>query len=181
MGKRERRECLISIAKGIIKAGDFFASYVFLSLMVGLMALDPIMRYIVGSPFFWSNEVTTYLMMLMVFNGFGVALAKDKHIRVTLIFSRLPVKIQNLLWVGISLVGLFYVLFLSYALLRLTLTSFEYQVRTATAEMIVYPWQAMAMVGMFVFLAAMAVHAAQKVALVAGKGEEDRKDDKPIF
>lgn len=181
MDKRERREWLLPIARGIIQAGDFFGSYVFLSLMVGLMALDPIMRYIVGSPFFWSNEVTTYLMMLMVFNGFGVALAKDKHIRVTLIFGRLPRRVQDLLWVGISFIGLFYVLFLGYALLQLTLSSIAYNVRTATAEMIVYPWQVMAMVGMFVFLAAMLMHTAQRIGMAAGKRGEEEKIDEPIF
>jgi len=119
MANQEKGNRLFAIGTVIIKAGDFIASYVFLVLMVGLMAIDPIMRYIFGSPFYWSNEVTTFLMMLVVFNGLGVALAKDKHIRVTLIFSRLPGKIQNLLWAGISLVGLFYVLFLGYAVLRL--------------------------------------------------------------
>jgi TRAP-type C4-dicarboxylate transport system permease small subunit len=180
MGKQEKGDRLLGIAMSVIKAGDFLASFVFLVLMVGLMAVDPIMRYIFGSPFYWSNEVTTFLMILVVFNGLGVALAKDKHIRVTLIFSRLPGKIQNLLWVAISLVGLFYVTFMGYALLRLTLSSIAYKVRTATAEMIVYPWQIMALIGMFVFAAAMVMHTAQRVAIAAGKREEDRKNDKVV-
>jgi TRAP-type C4-dicarboxylate transport system permease small subunit len=181
MGRAKNGDRLLAVATGIIKAGDFIASYVFLVLMVGLMALDPIMRYIFGSPFYWSNEVTTFLMMLVVFNGLGVALAKDKHIRVTLIFSRLPVKIQNLFWVGISLVGLFYVLFMGYALLRLTLTSIDYKVRTATAEMAVYPWQIMALVGMFVFATAMVMHTAQKIAIAAGRREAERSDEKAFL
>ena len=114
--KGEKRGRWIAVAKGMIRAGDFLASYVFLSLMVGLMTLDPIMRYIFGSPFYWSDEVTTYLMVLMIFNGFGVAFANEKHIRVMLVFDRLPVKVQNGLWVVICFIGLFYVLFLGYAL-----------------------------------------------------------------
>jgi TRAP-type C4-dicarboxylate transport system permease small subunit len=181
MGKQRKGDRLLGIATGVIKAGDFLASYVFLVLMVGLMAIDPIMRYIFGSPFYWSNEVTTFLMMLVVFNGLGVALAKDKHIRVMLVFNRLPAKIQNLLWVGISFAGLFYVAFMGYALLRLTLSSMAYGVRTATAEMIVYPWQMMALVGMVVFAAAMVMHTAQRVAIAAGKREADGKDDQDVI
>jgi TRAP-type C4-dicarboxylate transport system permease small subunit len=181
MSKRKKGNCLFAVATGIIKAGDFIASYAFLVLMVGLMAIDPVMRYIFGSPFYWSNEVTTFLMMLVVFNGLGVALAKDKHIRVTLIFSRLPGRTQNLLWVAISFVGLFYVLFMGYALVRLTLTSVAYKVKTATAEMAIYPWQVMALVGMFVFATAMVLHTAQKIAAAAGRREAERKDEKPVF
>jgi TRAP-type C4-dicarboxylate transport system permease small subunit len=162
---------LAMVGTGTIRVGYFLSAYVYLTLMVFLMALDPVMRYLVGSPFYWSNEVTTYLMVLMVFNGFGIALIKDKHIRVTLIFDRLPLKVQNIMWVIISVIGLLYVTLLGYTLLRLTISSIEYRVRSATAEMLVYPWQIMAMVGMCIFLVAMIMFLKHKIAVATGRGQ----------
>ena len=130
---------LAQTGTGIIKVGEFLSSYVYLSLMVALMALDPFMRYLIGSPFFWSNEVTTYLMVMMVFNGFGITLIRNKHIRVTLVFDLFPPKIQNVMWVITSLVGLSYVFFMGYALLRLTLSSIEYKVKSATLKCLFIP------------------------------------------
>lgn len=172
MRRRGTTEWLSLVATGIIKTGSFVASYVCLSIMIFLMALDPFMRYIVGSPFFWSNETTTYLLILVVFNGFGITLVKEKHIRVTLIFNRLSRKVQNVLWVIICLAGLFYVSFLGYALIRLTLTSFTYRVRSETAEMLVFPWQMVAVWGLIVFLVAMIMFTVRRIAIASGCGEQ---------
>lgn len=168
---------LTMVGTGIIKTGYYLSAYVYLSLMIILMALDPFMRYLVGSPFYWSNEVTTYLMVLMVFNGFGVVLIKDKHIRVTLLFDRLPIKVQNMVWVFISLIGLLYVIFMGYALLRFTISSINYRVRSATAEMLVYPWQILTMAGMFIFLVAMIMLVVNKIAITTGRGEGSNRID----
>lgn len=173
-------EWLSLVATGIIKTGVLLSSYVCLSLMVILMALDPFMRYMVGSPFFWSNEVTTYLMMLMVFNGFGITLVKERHIRITLIFDRLPSKLQSVMWVITSLVGLFYVSFIGYALLRLTLTSFTFKVRSPTAEMLIYPWQVLAMVGITVFAVAMVMFTVRRIAIASGRRGEEIRIDKSV-
>jgi len=171
-------EWLSLMATGTIKTGVLLSSYVYLSLMVVLMALDPFMRYLIGSPFFWSNEVTTYLMMLMVFNGFGITLVKERHIRITLIFDRLPSKAQSVMWVITSLIGLFYVSCIGYALLRLTLTSFTFKVRSATAEMLIYPWQVLAMVGMVVFAVAMVMFTVRRIAIASERREEEIRIDK---
>ena len=126
---RDTSEMILQIFKTIIRSGGYVSSYFCLVGMIVLMALDPFMRYIVGSPFFWSNEVTTFLMVLVVFNGFGITLVKEKHIRVTLIFNRFPVKIQNFMWIFISSAGIFYVRYLLYALINLVISSYKYEVR----------------------------------------------------
>jgi TRAP-type C4-dicarboxylate transport system permease small subunit len=168
------------VAKNIIKAGDFVSSYVCLPIMLFLIALDPFMRYMMGSPFFWSNEISTYLMVLVAFNSFGVVLAKEGHIRVTLIFGRLSLKVQNVLWVIISLAGLFYVSFLGYALIRLTYSSFTYRVRSATAEMLVFPWQIIATWGLIVFLVAMIGFTVNRIVVASRQGREGIRIDESI-
>ena len=173
MRRRGITEWLSLVARGMIKTGGFLAAYVCLSVMIGLMALDPVMRYLAGSPFFWSNEVTTYLMILMVFNGFGRALLASKHIRVTLIFNRLPGKVQNVLWVIICLAGLFYVGFVTYAIVLLMLSSFTLGVRSEVTNILMFPWQIMVICGLIVFLVAMIVLTVRSVAVALGRSQEE--------
>lgn len=180
MRRRGITEWLSLVATGIIKTGGFLAAYVCLSVMIGLMALDPVMRYLAGSPFFWSNEVTTYLMILMVFNGFSITLVKDKHIRVTLLFSRLSRKVQNVLWVFICLVGLVYVGCLAYAVTLLALDSFTGGVRTYTAELLVFPWQMLVAWGLIVFWVAMIMFTIRKTAIALRRGGEEIEVEKAI-
>jgi TRAP-type C4-dicarboxylate transport system permease small subunit len=163
---------ILQILKTIIRSGGYLSSYFCLTGMIVLMALDPFMRYIVGSPFFWSNEVTTFLMMLVVFCGFGITLVKEKHIRVTLLFNRFPIKFQNALWIFISLAGLFYVGYLLYALTHLVVSSYKYQVRSETAELLIFPWQIIALCGLLVFLVSMILFTIKRVAIVFGHNEK---------
>ena len=180
MVRRSMGEWLLLATVSLIKAARFVSSYVCLTCMIVLMTLDPIMRYMVGRPFYWSNEVTTYLMVIMVFNGFCVALVKDKHVRVTLVFDSLPRRLQNMLWVVISLAGLFYVSFVGYALIRLTFSSFSFGVRSATTEMLVYPWQIIAVFGVIVLFVTMVTFAVTRIAISLGRGREMIGIDKLI-
>lgn len=180
MSRRSIGEWLLLVTVGLLKAAGFVSSYIGLTFMIVLMTLDPIMRYIVGRPFYWSNEVTTYLMVVMVFNGFGVALVKDKHVRVTLVFDRLPRSLQNMLWILIALAGLFYVSFVGYALIRLTFSSFSFGVRSATTEMLVYPWQLIAMWGVIVLFVTMVTFAVTRIAISLGRRREMISLDKLI-
>jgi C4-dicarboxylate transporter DctQ subunit len=148
--------------------------------MILLMTLDPIMRYLLGRPFYWSNEVTTYLMVIMVFNGFCIALVKDKHVRVTLVFDRLPRRLQNMLWILTSVAGLIYVSFVGYALIRLTCSSFSFGVRSATTEMLVYPWQTIAIIGVIILFVTMVTFAVTRIAISLGRGREMIGIDKLI-
>lgn len=176
--ERGPMEWLTLVARVIIKSGGFLAAYVCLSVMLALMAIDPLMRYIVGSPLFWSNEVSAFLMVVMFFTALGITLAMGKHVRVTVIFSILPRKAQNVLWVIICLAGLFFASFLGYAVTRLALSSLEVGARTYSSEMLVFPWQMIAVLGLIVFLVALIMFTIHRIAIALGmreEGEEERE------
>jgi TRAP-type C4-dicarboxylate transport system permease small subunit len=173
MQRRGTAEWLLLVTGGIVKTGFFISTYFCLIPMIGLMALDPILRYIVGSPFYWSNEVTTYLMILMVFNGLGITLVKGQHVRVTLLTSHLPRKIQSVLSAIVSVIGLFYVCFLVYSLILLTLDSFKFATRTITSEMLIFPWQMVGTWGLIIFFFAMIMIAARRIPIVLGFSSEE--------
>lgn len=178
MDRRSKSEQLTLVAMGIIRSGQFLSAYVLLSVMISLMALDPIMRYLFGAPFFWSNEVTTYLMVAMVFNGFGITLLTGQHITITLIFNRLPPKVQNLLWIIISVAGLFYACLVAYAVTLLAISSFSFQVRSPTAQILIFPWQIIVIWGLIGFLIAMILFAIRKIAIASGSSRGKIRIDK---
>jgi len=161
---------LISIA--IIEGAGWVGIYICMIGVLVLLTTDPIMRYLVGSPFFWSNEVSTFLMMLMAFFGFAVTLIRGKHVRVTLLFGNMPEQIQNYLWIFISLVGLIYSCFVTYGLFELAFSSLEYNAVTPTAEMPYFPWQLAAAIGMSSLVIAVVLFMIQRVKIALGIKQE---------
>ena len=180
MRRRSAGEWLSLVARGMITAGGFFAAYVCMGGFLILIISDPILRYVVGSPFYWSNEVSTFLMVLMVATGLGATFAKGKHVRLTLIFNRLPVKAQNVLWVILSLLTLVFVGILAYGVMKLAFSSLTLGVLTATAELPYFPWQMVAGFGLMIFFVAVAVFTVRRMAIGLAL-EEEREEEKGFY
>lgn len=172
MGAPRSHNWLQTIASSLVKTAFFLGCYVCLSGMLTLLALDPIMRYLVGKPFFWSNEATTYLMIIMVFNGFAIALVNDKHVRITLIFDHLGRKTQDVLWIIICLITLSYGSFLACTMILLALSSLQYGVISPTAELPMFPWQSAAAWGLIAFSIATIMVMARKISDSSKRGKE---------
>ncbi|SLM18152.1 putative 2,3-diketo-L-gulonate TRAP transporter small permease protein YiaM [uncultured spirochete] len=64
----------------------------FLSVMAGVIS-----RYILKSPLFWTDELSRYLMIYMVFFGSALSFRADKHPSLTFIIDKLPKK-WRLIW-----------------------------------------------------------------------------------
>lgn len=62
-------------------------------LLVGMVitvCLQIFSRYIFPSPISWTEEVTRYLFVWMVFASIGIAARRGKHIKITLMHSLFP-------------------------------------------------------------------------------------------
>ncbi|MEP7207309.1 MAG: TRAP transporter small permease [Casimicrobiaceae bacterium] len=59
-------------------------------LLTGLVVLSAAMRYVVGSPFAFTEEIVGLLFAAMVFLSFPSCTIHRRHIEVTLISERLP-------------------------------------------------------------------------------------------
>jgi TRAP-type transport system small permease protein len=163
---------LIVAAKKIVQAGGFFAAYICLPAMLVLIISDPILRYFVGRPFFWSNEVSTFLMILMAFSSFGMTLQRGQHVRVTLLFHKLPNHIQNILWVVVSTLTSIYTGFLSYTVFRLAFSSLSIRALTPTANLLFFPWQFLAGLGLLTFLVALILFTAKRISIASAEKKE---------
>lgn len=178
--RKEAAEWLSWVARIIILAGDVLASYFCLAGMLILVISDPILRYVLGTPLYWSNEVSTFLMVMMVFSGLGVSFARGKHVRVTLIFNKLSEKAQRVLWVFVSLITLCYIGFLLYAAIRLACSSLKYKVVSPTAELPFFPFQMFMVFGLIVFFAAVAAFVVKRVGIFL-KVREEHPEEKGLI
>jgi TRAP-type C4-dicarboxylate transport system permease small subunit len=166
MKHRTAVDWLLYLVKGLISIAGMFASYICLAGMLLLVISDPIMRYIFGSPIYWSNEVSTFLMVEMALCGLALTFAKGKHVRVTLIFNKLNTNIQNVMWVVISLFTLGFSGILAYNVFILAFSSLEFDAKTETAEIATFPWQLIAALGLTIFFLALLAFTVQRVAIL---------------
>ena len=163
------------IARGLVKSGSFLSIYFCLLPMLILTVSDVFLRYVTGSPFFWSNEICTYLMVVGAFLAFGITFTENRHVRVELLFEALPRKVQNVWWVVISIVFALYVAFMAYAVFVLAIFSFKRKTITPTAEIVFFPMHFAIGVGLVILLAAVILFVARRASIAAGlKPESDK-------
>ena len=76
--------------------------------MTVVALLGVFFRYVVSSPFMWTEELARYLMVWMGFVAISIALRQDRHIKVEFLVSRLPAGAgRAVLYLVDLLVGLF--------------------------------------------------------------------------
>jgi TRAP-type C4-dicarboxylate transport system permease small subunit len=68
-----------------------------LAMMFIIVMLGVMTRYILKSPFFWTDELSRYLMIYMVFLGSTLSFRAEKHPSLTFIIDKLPAK-WHLTW-----------------------------------------------------------------------------------
>ncbi|GIP62806.1 hypothetical protein J32TS6_13610 [Virgibacillus pantothenticus] len=84
-----------------------------LSIMVLLVFLNAVMRYLFNSGITWSEELSRYSFVWLVFLGAIVAFKEGAHIIVDLVVSKLPEKIQKVtfLLTNIFIIGIMILFF----------------------------------------------------------------------
>ncbi|MEP3275786.1 MAG: TRAP transporter small permease subunit [Stappiaceae bacterium] len=68
----------------------------FLSVVVGSVLMQVVMRFIFHSAAAWAEETAVYGMIFAVYLGATMAVRDRAHIRITLLLSRLPRRLQVL-------------------------------------------------------------------------------------
>lgn len=66
-------------------------------------------RYVFGSPIEWGIEITTYMMLFIIFIGLAYTHQIDGHVRVDILLNALPKKAQGVLEIIGSALALIYV------------------------------------------------------------------------
>lgn len=99
--------------RAIAGSTKFLAWAIFLAL--GITIIEVVARYVFNSPTYWAHESTTFLIAAIFLVGGPVALARDKHIRVRMIYDAVSPAKRRLLDILNSLVALGFFGGLAYA------------------------------------------------------------------
>lgn len=87
----------------IDRTGIVFAAGIVLSMLI--LIQEVVLRYVFNAPTIWAHETTIFLTgMAFVFGGLYCA-ARDRHIRVVLIYDILPVGLRRGFDIVISLIN----------------------------------------------------------------------------
>lgn len=71
--------------KGIAATAKIFAWAIFIAFAISVY--EVISRYVFDKPTYWAHETTTFLIAAIFLVGGPIALARDKHIRVRMIYD----------------------------------------------------------------------------------------------
>lgn len=89
------------------------STFLFL-LMTGLLFINAVLRYLVGSSIIWAEEVSMLCMVWIVFLGSIVATIKLSHTRITFFINKVPLSIRRYIVGFVSLLTAFITFLIAY-------------------------------------------------------------------
>jgi TRAP-type C4-dicarboxylate transport system permease small subunit len=125
------------------RTGSFLAGVAVL-LITALITYDVLMRYILGEPQLFVDELVGFLQVFVIFAALAGAFRRGAHIRVDLITSRLPGAARAWLRVATLLVALGLLGVVSWVTIGSAITAYRFE-RVSTVML--YPiWIPMALI-----------------------------------
>jgi TRAP-type mannitol/chloroaromatic compound transport system permease small subunit len=122
---------------GASRIAGVISGAIILSIM-GLMTAEVLMRYFIGKPIEWELDVVENLLIATVFLGGAYTLSKEGHVRVDIVLKALsPYHRYCLLAFG-HIMGLIFMLFLSYYVSSDSLRS--YRLHEMTSGIVPLPY-----------------------------------------
>lgn len=109
-------------------------------LVASFVALSAAMRYFVGRPFAFSEELVGLMVVALAFLALPHALAEGRHIRITALAERLPPAVRHGAGViALATLSAFCVLFLIEMRSAIAF-SLRFNTRTEMGDLPLYPW-----------------------------------------
>jgi TRAP-type mannitol/chloroaromatic compound transport system permease small subunit len=94
-------------------------------LIIFAVCFEVIMRYVFDKPTIWSVEVSSYLLLLVIFTATAYTLQTDGHVRVDIITIRLPDKPRTCLSIITSFLTLLFTSIATWHAAALAFTAFS--------------------------------------------------------
>lgn len=82
-------------------------------------------RYLSGSPQMWPTDLAAYGLVFLTFMGMGILLREDGHIRIDLVYLKLPRLAQKILNTVMDLIGVITLITVACFAFRLDISYFE--------------------------------------------------------
>lgn len=145
---RLRFEATLEVISRALLASAAFA----VVAMTVLVALSVIMRYVVGSPFAFTEELVALLYLAMVFLTIPIGTLRREHIVVTVCVERAGPRLKRLLGLAAALVMVVFAVWFVYETYAFTAFSRKLEARSDHVGILLWPWMAimpatMALVG----------------------------------
>jgi TRAP-type C4-dicarboxylate transport system permease small subunit len=140
-------------------------------LMTGLISFDVLMRYFLGEPQLFVDEVSGFLQVLVIFWGLAYTFQAGGHIRVDLLTTHLPAAVRAWLRVVTLAAGITLLAVVAWATWESARTAYHYG-RVSTVML--YPlWLPMLLIptGLALMTLAMACALARQLRLALGRAE----------
>ena len=103
-----------SSMKAIIKNLDLFLAGVALTVLVFVTFFGVFMRYFLGSPFAWEEEIQLACFVWITFLGVGVAFRTGSHVAIEILVERMPAPMAKAVEMGGYVLSVFILAFVFY-------------------------------------------------------------------
>ena len=100
--------------KSVIVNLDIIVASIALIVLIVLTFVGVIMRYIVGQPFTWLEEVQLFCMVWIVFAAGGAAFRTGSHVAIEMVVEMFPKSIQKIIGYIIDIVVFLVIAYLFY-------------------------------------------------------------------
>jgi TRAP-type C4-dicarboxylate transport system permease small subunit len=141
------------------------------------ISADVLLRYFFNSPLLFVDEVASFLLVLVIFGGLGYTFLGGGHVRVDLITTHLRPALRAWLRAGGLVVGIAFILLVSWTTLQSALTAFRYG-RVSTVML--YPlWAPMLLIPAGLLLMSAVMLGALRRQLRAAVGPPAGRDEVP--
>ena len=98
--------------KKVIGNLDIVVASIALIVLIVLTFMGVIMRYIVGKPYTWLEEVQLFCMVWIVFAAGGAAFRTGSHVAIEMVVEMFPEKVQKIISYVIDIVVILVLAFL---------------------------------------------------------------------
>jgi len=115
-------------------------------LMTLLVSLSAVMRYAVGKPFGFTEELVGLLFSSLVFLALPYVTASRQHIEITLIYDLLPQKTKYFLFVLGTVLASVYMLWFAYYAFEFAYFSFLIGSTSDLGNIALWPWMGLMVV-----------------------------------
>jgi TRAP-type C4-dicarboxylate transport system permease small subunit len=141
--------------------------------MTLMVSYDVLMRYFLDQPQLFVDDLTSFLLVAMIFLGAGPVFYKGGHIRIDLVTSRLKSKTQSRMRVITLFIGIAFLFIVIYETMVSTVGAFQTGRVSAVMN---YPlWAGMIFIplGLILMIFFMGMQLVKEVKGKAEKGQED--------
>lgn len=128
-----------------------------LAVMMMLTVSDVIMRYFLNKPILGTTELTENMMVCIVFFGLAWCALRDSHLKVDILMSHLPKKLQSVVDSITFLIGFIIAVLMIWRTIMEGIALKELKITSSLLHVPVYPFYFIAATGGILFCLVLAV------------------------